>query len=817
MVYRREREERQVDGFKQDLFYAVRSLGRAPKFAAGVMLTLALGLGANTAVFGVLHAVVLTPLPYPAADRLIRLYKFHRGEDNYLPGPAVLAFRDQSTTIDLAPVYTYASEGADLTDRAQPERITTLRVGADYFRVLGVQPIAGQPFTRADERADAGVVVIRERLWREYLGGRADAIGESLSLNGVRQRVAAVLPDSFADPLVAGVDVWSPIDLQTPAKNSWGNHYLSVIGRIRGGATLEQAQADTARIAALIASNYGGTSQAAARVAPLQADTIGSARGLLWMLLGAVALLLAIACVNVAGLVLVRGASREAELAVRAALGCSRFRLARQLVLESVLLSLAGGLVGVLCARVLTRILLSAAPEVVARAAAVPLAARATTSGAGAAVLTFGFAAALVSGLGVGLVPALQQARPNLEGMLRESGRGTSGSRRQTRFRQALVVSQMALAAVLLIGAGLLLRSFQRLSDVDLGIRSGNVLTFSVNLPAGRYGDPQRRADFHVALQDRLNAIPGVEASGAVSRLPVTGSYHTWTNARIDRPDDDVAADQRVVEGRFFEALGIRVLRGRTFDRTDGAAPRRIVVNDRLARTLFPAEDPIGRRLRVSGGDGEIIGVVEDVANAPRTPAPAIVYHLHRQFAADRNWALTAVVASRRPAGALLDDIRRELRALDPALVLHQPRPLADVVGRSIAQERFAMLAVGTYALLALAVAAVGLYSLLSQMMGTRHREIGIRLALGAQVRSVRSLVVREGAVLAAAGVCLGLGAAVAATRALSTLLYGVSARDPLALGLAAAVLLAIATTATWLPARAATRIDPMHALRGDV
>ena len=248
-----------MDGLRQDLAYAVRSLGAAPKFAAAVILTLALGLGANTAVFGVLHAVVLTPLPYPSADRLIRLYKFNRGEDNYLPGPAVLAFRDQSTTIDLAPVYTYATEGADLTDRAEPERVTSLRVGADYFRVLGVQPIVGQPFERIDERADAGVVVIRERLWREYFGGRPDAIGQSLSLNGVRQRVVAVLPDSFADPLVANVEVWSPIDLQTPARNRWGNHYLSAVGRIRPGATLEQAQADTARIAALIERNYGDT------------------------------------------------------------------------------------------------------------------------------------------------------------------------------------------------------------------------------------------------------------------------------------------------------------------------------------------------------------------------------------------------------------------------------------------------------------------------------------------------------------------------------------------------------------------------------
>jgi predicted permease len=410
----------------------------------------------------------------------------------------------------------------------------------------------------------------------------------------------------------------------------------------------------------------------------------------------------------------------------------------------------------------------------------------------------------------------MQQARPNLESVLRESGRGASGSRRQARFRQVLVVSQIALAVVLLVGAGLLLRSFQRLSHVDLGIRTDNVLTFSVNLPAGRYGDAQRRADFHVAFQDRLNALAGVEAAGAVSRLPVTGSYHTWTNGRTDQPNVDVPADQRVVEGRFFEALGIRVLRGRTFNRTDGATPRRIVINDRLARTLFGGEDPIGRRLRVSDGEGEIIGVVANVANAPRTPPPAIVYHLHRQFAADRNWALTEVVTSHRTGPALLDDIRRELRALDPALVLHQPRLLSEVVGRSIAQERFAMLAVGAYALLALMVAAVGLYGLLSYLVGTRQREIGIRLALGAQIRSVRSLVMRQGAVLAGAGVIAGLTAALAATRALSTLLYGVSARDPWTFGLAAAALLAIATTATWLPARTATRIDPMHALRGD-
>jgi putative ABC transport system permease protein len=801
-----------VDNWRNDLTYAVRSLLAARKFSATVILTLALGLGANTAVFSVLHAVVLTPLPYPAAERLIRLYKFRAGEDNYLPGPAAIAFRDQSTTIDFAPVYTYAAEGADLTDRAEPERVSALRVGADYFRVLGVQPLAGQPFDRTAERADAGVVVIRERLWREYLGARPDAIGESLSINGVRQQVVAVLPDSFADPLVSGVEVWTPLDLQTPARNRWGNHYLSVIGRLRPGVTLEQARADTARTAALVEKNYGDSTPVYARVTPLQLDTVGAARGVLWILLGAVGVLLTIACVNVAGLVLARGAAREPELAIRAALGGSRWRLARQLVLESLLLSLAGGLVGLASARLVTRVLIAAAPESIARVA--------RDGGDGITVFAFGFLVALGTGLVVGLVPALQQAKPNLEGVLRESGRGTSGGRRQARMRRALVVSQIALAVVLLAGAGLLLRSFERLSTVQLGVRPENVLTFSVNLPAGRYADPQRRAEFHLAFQDRLAAIAGVKSAGAVSRLPVTGSYHTWSNGRVDQPDTNVAADQRVVEGRFFEALGIRVIQGRTFTREDGATPRIVVINERLARTLFPSENPIGQRLRVSGagpGGAEIVGVVANVANAARTPPPAIVYHLHRQFAADRIWALTDVVASDRPADALLDDVRRELRALDPSLVLYQPRMLTDVIGRGIAQERFAMLVVTAYAALALTLAAVGLYGLLSYMVGRRQREIGIRLALGAQTQSVRALVVREGGALAVLGVVAGLAAAVAVTRALGSLLYGISARDPLTFALAGAVLLAIGLVASWLPARAAARIDPIHALRGDV
>ena len=796
-----------MEQLKRDIAYAVRSLAAARKFTAIVIATLALGLGANTAVFSVLEAVVLRPLPYPEPDRLVRIYQTVDGDDTYMPGPALVAYRDGSSALDIAPIYTYSSEGADLTDRAQPERVTALLVGADYFRVLGVQPLAGQPFARNDERENPGVVVVSERIWREYLGGQPDAIGRSLAVNGVRHQVVAVLPAGFADPLVPAVEIWMPIDLQTASRNAWYNHYLSAIGRLRPGATLEPAQAELATIAARIAPNYGASNQRrSARIAPLQADTVGTSGRLMWLLLGAVGVLLVIACVNVAALMLARGATRERELAVRAALGGSRWQLARQLVIECLMLALTGGAIGVVAARTVAHALVAAAPEYVARTAA--------ASGWNAPVFAFGFVAALVAGLTFGLVPALQHTRPNLERVLRDSGRTASDGLRHARLRRALVVSQIALAVVLVTGAGLLLRSFERLARSDLRMQAADVLTFQVNLPAGRYAEPERRAAFHVAFQQRLAAIPGIRAAGAVSRLPVTGMYHDWNVGRPDR-QGDVQANQRVVEGAFFDALQIPIVRGRPFVPGDGALPRRVLINERLAGTLFPGEDPVGQALRVAGGVAEIIGIAADVPVDPRVPAPSMVYHLHRQFAANRNWALVQVVSSSRRAG-LLADVRQALRQIDPALVVHEPRMLADVIGRGFAQERFATQVVGAYAGLALALAAVGIYGVLSYSVSRRRREMGIRLALGAQTGSVRALIVREGATLAIAGVVIGLAVAFGATRSLGAWLYGVGATDALTFTASAGVLLVVAGAASWIPARAATKVDPIHALRAE-
>jgi len=809
-----------MDSVVLDLKYAVRSLVGAPRFAAVVIVTLALGIGANTAVFSVLHAVVLQPLPYDEPERLVRVYHSALGDTNaYLTGLAAIDYRDHSRTLDIGITYTYSVSGADLTDRGGAERVRAMPVGADYFQVLRAHPILGQPFGRADERDNANVAVISERVWRKHLDGRADAIGRTLSLNGVPYRVAAVLPDAFDDPLESDVDVWTPLNLQPGGPNSFDNYYLSIVARLRPGVTIEQAQAELANLAAAMQPKDAPPRlRWSARVVPLQIDTAGTARPMLWILLGAVGLLMIIACVNVAGLLLARGAEREGDLAVRAALGCSRMRLARQLLIESVMLSLGGAAAGLLVAPAVVRALLAAAPAAVAHVGGGTLE---------RAVLAFSVGIALVAGIGFGVAPAAQMARTNLEGLLRESGRRGGGSRRQTRARNALVVCQVALALVLLVGAGLLLRSFERLRSVALGVQPSHVMTFTVNLPAGRYGDPEQRARFHRAFESRLAALPGVRAAGAVSRLPVTGSYHSWGVRRGDLPPGapTLQAQQRVVEGRYFDAVGIPVVRGRAFGPEDDAkAPRRVVVSQELVRRLFPSEDPIGKQMRVAGAQAEIIGVVGDVALDPRASPRPYVYHSHSQFAGDRNWALTQVVAlgnSRADTrvgpddgSSILSDARRELAQIDPGLVLYEPAMLDDVIGVGVAQERFALLLIASFAMLALVLAAVGLYGVLSYSVSRRSREMGIRMALGAPAGAVRSLVVRDGGRLAAMGVALGVAGAIAVTRFLQSLLFGVSATEPLVFAAAAAVLVVVALTASWIPARAATKVDPLEAVR---
>ena len=835
-----------MDGWIQDGKYALRSILSAKRFAAIVVATLALGIGANTAVFSVLHAVVLQPLPYEEPDRLVRVYQRWGDSDGYMPGLAFIQMRERTTTVDLAAVYTYSPEGADLTERGRTERVRLLPVSADYFGVLRVSPALGRMFTRGDEvtppgsssaAADAAaaalragerpperLAVISDRLWREHLGGAADAAGRLLTLNGIPHRIVAVLPDGFEDPLEPGVDVWTPLGLRPGGSNNWDNSYLSAIGRLKPGVSLEQAQAEVRTIALGMEWNQNRGSAdrppRLMRITPLQADTIGTAGPMLWVLLGAVALLLIVACVNVASLFLARGTAREAELAIRATLGCTRLRLIRQLLIESLLLSIGGGLAGLALAHVVTRALLTAAPETVVRAMA--------SSGGGSwfggspiglTVFAFSAAIAIAAGIAFGIAPALQFARVSLEGVLREAGRSASGSRHHTRARNVLVAGQIALALVLLTGAGLLLRSFDRLRSVALGVQHVNVITFEVNLPSGRYALPESRARFHREFQARVAALPGVRAVGAVSRLPVTGAYHSWGARRAEAAPDtrSVSTDNRTIEGAYFEALRIPLLRGRTFNAEDATTgPMRVVISQDAMRRLFGDEDPIGKSVTINGDRAEVIGVVRDVATTARGMVRPTVYHSHWQYASNRNWALKQVIAMDRLRPGLLEDVRRELAAIDPALVLHQPRALTEVIGGGIAQERFALLLIGSFATLALVLAAVGIYGVLSYAVTRRRREMGIRMALGAPARAVWSLVLRDGARLAAIGVALGLAGAYAATRVLQSLLFDVSATDPVVFGLAAITLSSVALAASWIPARAATRVNPLTAVRAD-
>jgi putative ABC transport system permease protein len=798
-----------MDSVILDVRYAIRSIAGSKKFAAIVIATLALGTGANTAVFRVLNAVVLRPLPYDEPAQLVRVYQTAKGEDSYLSGLALVGLREQSQTLDVAALYTYSSQGADLTDRPEPERVRIMPVSADYFRVLRVHPVLGKVFAPEDERANARIAVVSERIWRKYLDGAGDAAGRLLSLNSLSYQVVAVLPGGFDDPVESGIDVWTPLNLQPGGPNNWDNSYLSAVARLKPGAALEQARAELATISATMQASSTAKDRWTARAAPLQADSVGGAGPMLWILLGAVAMLLVIACVNVASLFLARGSARQTELAVRAALGCSGARLVRQLLIESLLLSLAGGVAGLLLAQAVDGALLAAAPAAIARVggAAVEY-----------SVLAFSLGVAILAGVGFGIAPALQAMRPDLDVVLREGGRGGSGSRRQTRARGALVVCQVALALVLLVGAGLLLRSFERLRSVGLGVLPEHVMTFEVNLPSGRYEAPEQRARFHRDFQARITALPGVRAVAAVSRLPVTGSYHRWGTRRLDLPLDSrqqAQAQQRVIEGPYFQTLGIPLLRGRTFGPEDDAkAPRRVVISQELVRQLFPAKDPLGQPLRVVGETVEVIGVVGDVAIGPRATVQAYVYHSHTQFAGDRNWTLMQVVALDRNRPALLSDIRRELSLIDPALVLYQPRMLEDVIGGGVAQERFALLLVASFALLALLLAAVGIYGVLSYSVSRRSREMGIRMALGAPAGAVRSMIVRDGGRLAAIGIVLGFVVALAATRALGSLLFGVSPREPLVFATAAGVLAGVAIVASWIPARAATKSDPLRAVR---
>jgi putative ABC transport system permease protein len=810
--------------------HATRRLARAPGYAALVVLTLALGVGANTAIYSVLDAVLLEPLPYRAPERLVRVYEAPPDrtggyEDNYLRAPTVAAYRSWEDVFEsFGALYTYRELGVDLTEGDRPVRLTVVPVTAGYFETLGARPVIGRTFLEEETTGEgegggavrgsvAPVVILGNRLWEETYEADPDVLGRTVLLDDVAYEVVAVMPPDFRDPFGPEADAWIPQDL-TGNMTNWGNYYLSGVARLADGLTLEAAQDRATILYRNLAEANPDAGEWGPVLVPLQADVVGGTRrAMLLVLAGAAGLVLLTTCLNVANLVLARGLGRDRDVALRAALGSGRRRIVASVLTENALLALAGGTLGLLLGWAGVRGLLRLAPSALPPTMQPEL---------GLGVFGFALAVTAVALLAFGTAPAVRMARTAPADVLRSGDRAATAGRAARRVRDGLVVAQVALALVLVIGATLLTRSFAALLDVPLTIEPDGVLTFEVNLPVARYPEGSDRHAFHERLHARVASLPGAEAVGAVSWLPVSGRYHIWSF--YWNPDDPTAdgsggnehwygTDVRIFAGDYFESVDLPVLRGRRPSEVDLEAEGVVWLSRTAVDQVFGDVDPLGQRVRIAGGPRLVVGIVEDVPVDARGRATRHAYVPHAQHAGDRNWALIQTVRSRRDAVQVREDVRQALRGLDAGLVLHRPRPLTTLVGTSRAQDRFATVLMGTFAGLALVLALVGTYGVLAGSVVSRRREIGIRMALGADTGRVRGMVLRYAAALTVPGVAIGLALAVAGSRLLDSLLFSVERGDPVAYGSAVLVFLVVGVVSGWIPARRATRVDTVGVL----
>ena len=801
-----------------DLRGAVRQVRRSPGYAVAVSLTLGLGIGGATAVFSVVDAVLLAPLPYQEPGRLVRL---HQQQPDRPDTRSVLAathfsfVRDHAGSFEeLAALAHYSETGVDLAGRRGVERLRVLRVSSGYFETLGVSLALGRGFSRDDE-AGAGTqrVILSDSVWRAHFAADPAVVGSTVRLSAEAYEIAGVAAPGFVDPFAPDVALWVPYPL---ARDTYEENYsLTAIGRLRGGVSIERASAELATLDEPLRARWPASDRSAIVAVPLQEELVARARGPLQLVFAAVALVLLIACVNVANLALVRATGRVHEFAVRATLGSGRVRLARQLLAETLLLAGLGGLFGLAVAGAGIRLLQRLGREALPRLDDV---------GIDGTVLLFALAATGLTAVACGTLPVLRLAGAAPVQSLRQQSRSATGGRGLARLRAGLAAAQVALALTLLAGAAILLAGFSRLNQVDLGFRFDRALALEVHLPTARYDAP-RRADFQEEIARRFEAIPGVRAAGGISRLPATGNFHPWNTQIRSGPLAGTPLDrarfrlqQRFVSGDAFAALGIPVLAGRVFDARDTASePLRAVVSANFARTAFPRlplAAVVGQRIAGNGQEMPIVGVVGDVALDVYGLPTMIVYRAHRQYADNRNWALTQVVASDRSTVEVLAAVREVVRGMDPELVVHRPTPLADIVGRGASRERFALVLMAAFALVSLGLAIVGLYGVLSYSVTQRTPEIGIRMALGASAAEVRALVMRQAALVVGVGVAAGLAGALLLGPWLSSLAFGVAPSDPALLAAAVSLLAAVAAMAAWLPARRAARIEPRIAMQ---
>ena len=808
----------------QDLRFGMRTMRRQPLVSAIAVLALALGIGGNTAIFSMVNAILLRQLPFREPDRLVSVYVRRPDPGRFsFNMPDFIDFRDQNRS--LAGLAAYASWSANLSDGGDPERLQGMRVSADAFEMLGVEAEVGRALQPSDDTpGQQRVVVLGHGLWRRRFGSDPAIVGKSLTLNGAGYVVVGVLPPQvvlpirnaeLAIPLAPEADPWRGVRNSTNFLRGWA--------RLKPGVTREQAESDLTAVAQRIRRQYpvANAQKLGVTLVALPDEVVAGFRLALWVLLGAVGAVLLMTCINLGGLSLARSATRHREMVIRTALGATRRRLVRQLATESLLPAVLGGGVGLLLAWYGIDLLIALSPASLPRAAEVHVDVR---------VLGFTLALSLLAGAIFGLVPAWQATRVNLNDALKESARGGAGGRRQSRARGVMVVSEVALSLALLVGAGVLINSFLRLQAVDPGFDARDVLVVRLSLPKAQYPNRAAATAFHDALRPALAALPGVASVGVVSSLPLSGDSATipfTIEGRAAAPGEEMLAGYRLIDAGYLRALRIPLLSGRGFTGDDAAAtPNVALVSRSLARRCWPDGSPLGAHLMIDDNDQgprpvEVVGVVGDVKHTglDEEPAPHIYLPIHQThedsviwLTSNQYWLLRTEVDPLTLSGA----VRRAIQAVDPEVPASSIRTMDDYLAASVAPRRFNLWLLTVFAAAALVLAATGLYGVIACGVSQRRREIGIRMALGAQPGDVLRLVIGEGMAMTLGGVAIGLAAALGLTRLMKSLLFNVSATDPLTFCLTTWLLALVALLACWIPARRAMRVDPTVALRED-
>ena len=805
-----------MDSVLKDLKFAFRNLLKRPGFVAVAVITLALGIGGSTSIFTVVDAALLRGLPYKSPDRLYHLWErtpqeeFSKREFSY---PDYQDYQQNNVFEGLA---AYTGGRVLLSGAGDPEFVGGPRVSANFFSVLGVDPVIGRTFQPGDDKPGGPkVTVLNYGLWQTRFGGDPNVLGRSLTINGDSYTIVGVLPQSFQFALRPN-DLWIPFQ---PTQNQLTRrplHSTNLIGRLKPSVDAAQAQSELSIIAARIDKEYNeshaGTTM---RIVPLHEEVVGKVRPILLVLLAGVGFVLLIACANVASLLLTRSLARQKEVAIRSALGASRWRVVRQLLTESLLLSLLGGAAGLLVAYWGVPALVSALPQ--NQLNAMPFL---KTVGLDARILSFSFGLSLLTGVVFGLAPSLQSSRLDLNELLKEGGRNMATGASH-RLRSAMVVTEIALAVVLLVGAGLMMKSLLRLLQTNVGFKTDNLLTMTVVLPAAKFNQPNQIINVEQELQDRLQSLPGVSSAGMIDILPLNGgntSRFFVDGEPAPAPGQETEANVRVVSDTYFKTLGVPLLAGRMFAEHDTAdKPGVVIIGKSIADRLFAGHDPVGRKLRYSVSQGEpdlIVGVVGDVKTTglDESVRPVLYYPFRQSASPITNFVLRTDV----DPTALATSIRKEVRDLEPDAAILNVNSMDQVIAQTPASfmRRFPALLISIFAVVALLLASIGIYGVVSYSVSQQTHYIGVRMALGAKPSDILRMVLKEGLVLALAGVGIGIAAAFGLMRLLRTLLFEVSTTDAATFTLVATALLVVALLACYLPARRATKVDPLIALR---